>query len=86
MSDQDDWEFSGADDAKAKIRAAIGYLLRGATGCARGDIVQAIISIVRTKLLPDCRASSRCLVADRAGAVGGVFVTNVVIFCLSAIY
>jgi hypothetical protein len=65
MSDQDDWEFSSADDAKAEIRAAMGYLLRGATGCARGDIVQAIISIVRAKLLPDCRASSRCLVADR---------------------
>ena len=47
MSDQDDWEFSGADDAKAEIRAAVGYLLRGATGGARGDIVQAIISIVR---------------------------------------
>ena len=43
----DDWEFSGADDAKAEIRAAVGYLLRGATGGARGDIVQAIISIVR---------------------------------------
>jgi hypothetical protein len=40
MADQDDWEFSGADDAKAEIRAAVGYLLRGATGGARGDIVQ----------------------------------------------
>jgi hypothetical protein len=47
MSDQDHWEFSGADDAKAEIRAAAGYLLRGATGSARSDIVQAIISIVR---------------------------------------
>jgi hypothetical protein len=47
MSDRDDWEFSGEDDAKAEIRAAVGYLLRGATGGARGDIVQAIISIVR---------------------------------------
>ena len=47
MSDQDDWEFAGADDAKAEIRAAVGYLLRGATGGTRGDIVQAIISIVR---------------------------------------
>jgi hypothetical protein len=47
MSDQDDWEFSGADDAKAEIRAAVGYLLRGTTGGARGDITQAIISIVR---------------------------------------
>jgi hypothetical protein len=47
MSDQDDWEFAGTDDAKAEIRAAVGYLLRGATGGARGDIVQEIISIVR---------------------------------------
>jgi hypothetical protein len=27
MSDQDDWEFAGPDDAKAEIRAAVGYLL-----------------------------------------------------------
>ncbi len=47
MSDQDDWEFAGPDDAKAEIRAAVGYLLRGATGGARGDIVQEIITIVR---------------------------------------
>jgi hypothetical protein len=47
MLDQDDWEFAGAEDAKAEIRAAVGYLLRGATGAARGDIVQAITSIVR---------------------------------------
>jgi hypothetical protein len=37
MSDQDDWKFAGPDDAKAEIRAAVGYLLRGATGGARGD-------------------------------------------------
>src|SRR4030081_3792152 len=47
MSDQDDWEFAGPDDAKAEIRAAVGYLLRGATGGASGDIVQEIIAIVR---------------------------------------
>ena len=47
MSDQDDWDFAGADDAKAEIRAAVGYLLKGATGGARGDIVQEIIAIVR---------------------------------------
>jgi hypothetical protein len=47
MSDQDDWEFSGADDAKAEIGAAVRYLLGDATGAAHGDIVQAIISIVR---------------------------------------
>jgi hypothetical protein len=47
MSDQDDWEFAGADDAKVTIRAAVRYLLRGTTDGARGDIVQAIITIVR---------------------------------------
>ena len=47
MSDKDDWDFGGADDAKMTIRAAIHYLLKGATGGARGDIVQEIISIVR---------------------------------------
>ncbi len=39
MSDQDDWEFAGTDDAKAEIRAAVGG--------GRGDIVQEIIAIVR---------------------------------------
>jgi hypothetical protein len=47
ISDQDDWEFAGPDDAKAEIRAAVGYLRRGATGGARGDIVQEIIALVR---------------------------------------
>jgi hypothetical protein len=37
----------GRDDAKTEIRAAVEYLLRGATGGARGDIVQEIIAIVR---------------------------------------
>jgi hypothetical protein len=41
---QDDWEFAGPDDAKA---VTVGYLLRDATGGARGDIVQEIITIVR---------------------------------------
>jgi hypothetical protein len=47
MSDQDDWDFAGPDDAKAEIRAAVEYLLRDATGAARGDIVEEIIAIVR---------------------------------------
>jgi len=47
MSDEDDWDFAGDDDAKVTIRAAIRYLLKGATGGARGDIVQEIIAIVR---------------------------------------
>ena len=41
------WEFASSDDAKAEIRAAVGYLLRGATGGDCGDIVQEIIAIVR---------------------------------------
>jgi hypothetical protein len=47
MSDEDDWDFAGADDAKVTIRAAVRYLLRGTTDGVRGDIVQGIISIVR---------------------------------------
>jgi hypothetical protein len=47
MSDEDDWDFAGAADAKVTIRAAVRYLLRGTTDGVRGDIVQEIISIVR---------------------------------------
>jgi hypothetical protein len=46
MSDQDDWDFAGADDAKAQIRAAARYLLKGAAGSDRGDIVRDIVEIV----------------------------------------
>jgi hypothetical protein len=52
--------FRGADDAKAEIRAAVGYLLRGAAGGARGDIVQEIIAIVPGRKRA-CRPSSRIL-------------------------
>ena len=37
----------GPGRRQAETRAAVGYLLRGATGGARGDIVQEIIAIVR---------------------------------------
>ena len=47
MSDEFDPNFSNDDEAKTEIRAAVEYLLRGATGGARGDIVQEIIAIVR---------------------------------------
>jgi hypothetical protein len=47
MSDQVDWDFAGPDDDKAEIRAAVGYLLNGASGIARADIVLEIIEIVR---------------------------------------
>ena len=46
MSDQDDWDFAGADDAKATIRAAVRYMLKGAAGSDRGDIAREIIEIV----------------------------------------
>src|SRR5450755_309867 len=46
MSDQDDWDFAGADDAKADIRAAVEYLLKGTTGPARDVIALEIIKIV----------------------------------------
>ena len=47
MSDEFDWDFADSDEAKTEIRAAVEYLLRGATGSARGDIVRKIIEIVR---------------------------------------
>jgi hypothetical protein len=47
MSNESDWTFVDKDDAKAEIRAAIDYLLRGATGADRGDIVKEIITIIR---------------------------------------
>jgi hypothetical protein len=46
MTDQDDWDFADADDAKAEIRAAVGYLLKGATGPARNIVALEIIKIV----------------------------------------
>jgi hypothetical protein len=46
MSGQDDWDFTGDDDAKAGIRAAVRYLLDGTAGSDRGDIVREIIEIV----------------------------------------
>jgi hypothetical protein len=47
MTVQIDWDFAGDDDAKAEIGAAVRYLLKDATGNARGDIVREIIEIVR---------------------------------------
>lgn len=42
----DEFHFNGEDDAKAEIRAAARYLLKGAAGSDRGDIVQEIVAIV----------------------------------------
>jgi hypothetical protein len=47
MSDQDDRHFAGADDAKAEIRAAMAYLLKGTTGTARSVIALEIMEILR---------------------------------------
>jgi hypothetical protein len=47
MSDEYDWDFAGDDDAKVTIRAAVRYLLRGASSSDRGDVVAETIEIVR---------------------------------------
>ena len=46
MSDDFDWAFANRDDAKAEIRAAVGYLLKHASDGDRGDIVREIAEIV----------------------------------------
>jgi len=46
MADEFEWNFADSDEAKTEIRAAVEYLLRGASGSARGDIVREIIEIV----------------------------------------
>jgi hypothetical protein len=47
MSDEYNWDFSGPDDAKAEIRAAVRYLLEGAAGSDRDIVVLEIMEIVR---------------------------------------
>ena len=42
----DEFHFNDEDDAKAQMRAAVRYLLNGAAGSDRRDIVQEIIEIV----------------------------------------
>ena len=46
MSDELNWNFSGPDNAKAEIRAAVGYLLNGAPGSDRGEVLWEVIAIV----------------------------------------
>jgi hypothetical protein len=46
MSGQHDWDFAGVDDARVKLRATMTYLLKGAAGSDRGDIVREIVEIV----------------------------------------
>jgi hypothetical protein len=47
MSDEFDWAFSGRDDAKAEIRAAVRYLFEGAAGTDRDAVVLEIMEIMR---------------------------------------
>ena len=47
MSDDDDWDFTGEEDAKLMILAAARYLLKDANESDRSDIVVEIIEIVR---------------------------------------
>ena len=47
MSDEFDWDFAGADDAKAEMRAAMAYLLKGTTGTSRHIIELEIMEILR---------------------------------------
>ena len=47
MSDMDEWDFAGAEDAKVTIQAAVRYLLRGTTDGVRGDVLQGAITLVR---------------------------------------
>jgi hypothetical protein len=46
MSDEFDWHFSDADDARTEIRAAVRYLLKCTAGSDRGDTLREIIEIV----------------------------------------
>jgi hypothetical protein len=45
MSDEDDWDFAGGDDAMLMILAAVRYLLENASASDRGDVVTEIIEI-----------------------------------------
>jgi hypothetical protein len=45
MSNEIDWNLRGPDNAKAEIRAAVGYLLKDAPGDP-GEIVWQVMAIV----------------------------------------
>jgi hypothetical protein len=55
MSEEDDWEFAGAHDAKVTIQAAVRYLLKGSAGSDRGDILNEIMETVRQAALGEPR-------------------------------
>jgi hypothetical protein len=53
MSDNEcDWDFSGRDDAKAEIRAAVRYLLHGAAATDRDVVALEVMEIMREVGLP----------------------------------
>ena len=54
----DEFHFNDEDDAKAEIRAAVHYLLNGAAGNDRRDIVREIIEIV-TRWRAACRLPAK---------------------------
>jgi hypothetical protein len=75
MSVQIDWNFAGDDDAKAEIGEAVRYLLRDATGSARGDIVGDIIEIVRdvaNRPLPSQHHNPRDAGAAKQAPMSGI--------------
>ena len=47
MSDELEWNFADEDEARTEIRAAVQYLLRGATGSARSVIANEVVNLVR---------------------------------------
>jgi hypothetical protein len=47
MSDELEWNFADEDEARTEIRAAVQYLLRGATGSARTAIANEVVNLVR---------------------------------------
>jgi hypothetical protein len=47
MSEEFDWAFSGRDDAKAEILAAVRSLFEGAAGTDRDVVVLEIMEIMR---------------------------------------
>jgi hypothetical protein len=76
MLDQIDWDFAGADDARAQIGAAVQYLLRDATdNRVRGDIVWKIIEIVHdvaNGLPPPPRQNPHAAGAVKQPAMSGI--------------
>jgi hypothetical protein len=67
LADQTEFDthYAGADAAKAEISAAVKYLLKDATGSARGDIVGEIVAIVHDAAngLLDARAAKQAPVS-----------------------